>query len=60
MFLDEFRCLFVTVFLSGMAQTFFVNAHYEYDKNDPEQMTLKEQHAEIFGKNETDPRSVFN
>ena len=43
-----------------MAQTFFVNAHYEYDQNDPEQMKLKEQHAEIFGTNETDPRSVFN
>merc|ERR1711973_161873 len=42
-------------FCLSMAQTFFVNAHYEYDKNDPEQITLKEQHAEIFGTNETDP-----
>ena len=30
-----------------MAQTFFVNAHYEYDQNDPEQMKLKQQQAGI-------------
>jgi len=42
-------------FCLSMAQTFFVNAHYEYDESDSQHVKLKEEHAVLFGQNVTDP-----